>query len=109
MAVVVFPDSIMYANSARIAGFAADSRLPAISGWGSLARNGFPLTYGPNLRDLYRILARYVGHVLRGANPGEIHVELPRNVQLVINARTAQNLGITIPQSLLRRADEVIR
>jgi putative ABC transport system substrate-binding protein len=64
--------------------------------------------YGPNLRDLYRGLARDVNRTLRGARPEDLPVELPRTVEFVVNARTAKALGISLPQSIVLRADRVI-
>ena len=107
-ALIVFPDAVMFANSERIARFAIEAKLPAVSGWERFADAGLLLTYGPNLRDTYRILARYVDQILRGTNPGELPVELPRSVELVVNARTARALGVRLPQSILLRADRVI-
>jgi putative ABC transport system substrate-binding protein len=107
-AVVVFPDYYMWVNRERISRLALDARLPAISGWPSFAESGLLLNYGPNLRDLYRGLARYVNRILRGAKPDDLPVELPRSVELVVNARTAKALGITLPQSIVLRADRVI-
>jgi ABC-type uncharacterized transport system substrate-binding protein len=105
---VVFPDSIMSASRERIVRFATEAKLPAISGWAAFADSGLLLSYGPNLRELYRALARYVDRILRGAKPSELPVELPRGVEFVVNARTARMLGIKIPQSILARADKVI-
>jgi putative ABC transport system substrate-binding protein len=107
-ALVTFPDGVMVANSGRIAQFAVDAKLPTVSGWASFADNGFLLTYGPNLADSYRGLARYVDRILRGAKPSDLPVELPRTVELVLNTRTARALGVTIPQSTLLRADRII-
>ena len=105
---VTFPDSVMLANSGRIAKFAATEKIATVSGWPSFADNGFLLSYGPNLADTYRGLARYVDRILRGAKPGDLPVELPRTVELVLNNRTAHALGVTIPQSALLRADRII-
>ena len=66
------------------------------------------MTYGPNVRELYRSLAGYVDRILRGANPAELPVEIPSKVFLALNAVTAKSLGVTIPPSFLARADEVI-
>lgn len=107
-AVVVFPDYFMFVSRERISRLALDARLPAISGWPSFAESGLLLNYGPNLRDLYRGLARYVNRILRGAKPEDLPVESPRTVELVVNAQTAKTLGIKIPQSILLRADRVI-
>jgi putative ABC transport system substrate-binding protein len=107
-ALVVFPDSVMFGLSDRIARFASDARMPAVSGWAPFAESGLLLSYGPNLRDLYRSLARYVDRILRGTKPFELPVELPSSVEFVVNSRTSKALGITIPQSILVRADRVI-
>jgi putative ABC transport system substrate-binding protein len=107
-AVVIFPDYTMFVNRDRLARLAIEAKLPAISGWPSFAESGLLLNYGPNLRDIYRGLARYVSRILRGAKPEDLPVELPRTVELVVNARTAKALGIKIPTSILLRADQVI-
>jgi putative ABC transport system substrate-binding protein len=107
-ALVTFPDGVMVDNSGRIAKFAVSAKLPTVSGWASFADNGFLLTYGPNLADTYRGLARHVDRILRGAKPADLPVELPRSVELVLNVRTARALGVMIPQSALLRADRII-
>ena len=93
----------------RIAAFSLQSRIPAIDGWAPFARQGNLLTYGPVIEDVYRRLATYVDRIGRGARPAELPVELPAKVELVINLKTARTLGVTIPESLLQRADELIR
>ena len=98
----------MFVNRERVSRLALDARMPAISGWPSFAESGLLLNYGPNLRDLYRGLARYVNRILRGAKPEDLPVESPRTVELVVNAQTAKALGIIIPQTILLRADRVI-
>ena len=105
---LVFPDGIMHANAARIARFAVERRLAAVSGWAAFADNGLLLSYGPNLRDAYKGLARYVDRILRGARPAALPVELPRTVEFVVNLKTANALGIKIPNSIRLRADRVI-
>jgi putative tryptophan/tyrosine transport system substrate-binding protein len=107
-ALVTFPDSIMLANSRRIADFAMAAKIPTVSGWASFADNGFLVTYGPNLAGTYRGLARYVDRILRGAKPSELPVELPRNVEVTLNNRTARALGVTISQSAFLRVDRII-
>jgi putative ABC transport system substrate-binding protein len=71
--------------------------------------DGGLMSYGENLRTAYRHAASHVNKVVRGANPGDLPVEQPRVFELVINLKTAKTLGLTIPQSILLRADEVIR
>jgi len=105
---VVFPDHYMTVNRDKISRLSLDAKLPAISGWPGFAESGFLFNFGPNLRDLYRGLARYVNRILRGAKPQDLPVELPRTVELVVNARTARALGIQLPQSIVLRADRVI-
>jgi putative ABC transport system substrate-binding protein len=107
-ALVVFPDAIMYRNRELISQLAAVARLPAVSGWSSFADSGLLFNYGPNLRDIYRSLASYVDRILRGAKPGELPVDLPRSIELVVNLRTARALGVKVSQSVLVRADRVI-
>jgi putative ABC transport system substrate-binding protein len=107
-ALVVFPDAGMFDVSDRIARFASEAKLPSVSGWAPFAANGLLITYGPNLRELYRSLARFIDRILRGAKPTDLPVELPTKFELVINLRTAKALGLTVPPMLLARADEAI-
>ena len=107
-AVVVFPDAVMYRNRELISQLAAVARLPAVSGWSSFADSGLLLNYGPNLRDIYVRLASYVDRILRGTPAGELPVDIPRTIELVVNLRTARALGIKLAQSVLVRADRVI-
>ncbi len=104
---LVFPDGVMVANAARIAQFAVERRIAAVSGWATFAENGFLLSYGPNLSDSYKDLARFADRILRGTRPADLPVELPRTVELVINNRTARTLGIKIPPSIALRTDRV--
>ncbi len=87
---------------------AAKQRLPAIYEWGENARAGGLIAYGPLLAELDRRVAVYIDKILKGAKPGDLPVEQPTKFELVINLKTAKALGLTIPQSLLVRADQVI-
>jgi putative ABC transport system substrate-binding protein len=95
--------------AARIASFSIKNRIPAVDGWAPFARQGNLMIYGPVIEDVYRRLAVYVDKILRGAKPADLPVELPTKVELVINLKTADALGLKIPQSLLVRADDVIQ
>jgi putative ABC transport system substrate-binding protein len=101
--------SLFYVRRRQVADLALQHRLPAIHAIKEYAQSGLLMTYGANLPHLYRQAARYVDRIVRGAKPADLPVERPTRFELVINLRTAQALGITIPQSLLLRADEVIQ
>ncbi len=107
-AIVVHPDALMIEQRAAIARFSLERRIPVISGWAVLADSGSLMTYGPNLQACYRRLAYFVDRILRGAKPAELPIELPNTVELVVNLKSAQALGITVPPSILLRADRVI-
>ena len=96
-------------NRQRIVDLAAKYRLPAIYGMGPWVRAGGLMSYGPNEADVGRRIATYVDKILKGAKPGDLPVEQPTKFDLVINLKTAQALGLTIPPTLLILADEVIR
>jgi putative ABC transport system substrate-binding protein len=98
----------MTLNRARIIGFAAQNRLLLVSGWGPWAAEGGLLSYGPDLDAVTRRAASHVDRILKGARPADIPVEQPTKFELVINLKTARDLGLTIPPSLLARADRVI-
>jgi ABC-type uncharacterized transport system substrate-binding protein len=108
-ALFVFPDAGVIGNSEKIAGFSVKKRILAMSGWAEFAERGNLLTYGPVLSEGYRRLAVYVDKILKGAKPMELPVELPRKFELVINLKTATQIGLTIPPNMLARADRVIR
>jgi len=95
-------------HRAEIIDFAARHRLPAMYGLREFADAGGLLSSGTHLADLSRRGAHYVDKILKGANPGDLPIEQPTKFELVINLRTATALGITIPQSILVRADDVI-
>ena len=107
-ALFVQADGVFYAHRTRIADLAARHRLPAIYGPKEHVEAGGLMAYGPNLADNYRRGGIYVGKILGGAKPGNLPVEQPMKFELVINMKTAKALGLTIPPSLLLRADQVI-
>jgi putative tryptophan/tyrosine transport system substrate-binding protein len=107
-AIVAFPDLLIMSQANAIAQFAARRRIPSVSGWPEFARQGNLMTYGPGLA-VWRQVAGQVDKILKGARPTDLPVEQPTKFELVINLKTAKALGITIPQSLLQRADEVIQ
>ena len=96
-------------HSATIAALAVKHRLPTIGGARRFAEGGGLLAYGASAVDLWRRAAVYVDRILKGAKPAELPIERPTKFELVINMQTAKALGLTIPQSLLVRADEIIR
>ena len=107
-AFVVQGDSVMFNYRGQIAEMALRNRLPAASVQRELAEAGFFLSYGADLRDLYRRSAFFVDRIFRGAKPADLPVEQPTKYELVINLKTAKALGIIVPPTLLTRADEVI-
>lgn len=94
---------------AQIAEQAARQRLPAMYELRSFAEAGGLVSYGPDLQDMYRRAASFVDRIFKGAKPGDLPIDQPEKLELVINLKAAQPLGLTIPRSLLLRADEVIR
>ena len=107
-ALVVLADAVMLENRERIAEFATRHRIPAVSGWSTFAQSGGLLTYGPRLSESFRRLAYFAARVIEGASPAELPIEQPTIFELVINLRTARAIGLTMPPTLLARADEVI-
>jgi len=107
-AIVAFPDAGMMRYGEQIAAFSLKHRIPAISGWAQFANSGNLMSYGPNLRDVFRRLATYVDKIHKGARPADLPVELPTSVEMVVNMKTAKALGLKIPNSILLRADKVI-
>lgn len=105
----VLPDPTLGAHASKIAALAEKARLPSVSGSGTYADAGGLMSYAPSLPELARISGGYVAKILKGAKPAELPVEQPTKFELVINMKTAKQLGVTIPQSLLARADRVIQ
>jgi putative tryptophan/tyrosine transport system substrate-binding protein len=107
-ALIALGDSQLITNRARIVDFAAKSRLPAMYGTQDYMDAGGLMFYGPNVAEMFRRAATFVDKILKGAKPGDLPVEQPTKFELVINMKTAKALGLTIPQTLLLRADHVI-
>jgi len=93
----------------QLADLAAKCRLPSMHGFRKHVEAGTLMSYGPNLSNQFRQAAAYVDKILKGAKPAELAVEQPTRFELVVNLRTAKAFGLTIPRSLLLRADEVIQ
>jgi putative ABC transport system substrate-binding protein len=108
-ALIVVDSSRAFGQRVQIAAVAAKHRLPALAGFREFAQAGGLMAYGASLPDMHRRSATYVDKILKGATPADLPVEQPTKFELVINLKTAKALGLTIPQSLLVRADEVIR
>jgi putative ABC transport system substrate-binding protein len=105
---IVVSSRLMTTNRARILDLASQARILLVSGWGPWAAAGGLLSYGPDLDAVLRNAATYVDRILKGARPADLPVEQPTKFQLVINLKVARALGLTIPPSLLARADHVI-
>lgn len=102
-------DGVVGAHAKRIADFAIARRLPVASGWDYYARAGYLMSYGAGLQSLYHYLAGYVDKLLRGARPADLPVERAPKVELVVNLKTADAIGLQLPATLLARADEILR
>ena len=96
-------------NQKRIVGFALKSRLPSMYFYREAVDAGALMYYGADLADSYRRVATYVDKIFKGAKPADLPVEQPTKFELVINLKTAKQIGVTIPQKVLARADRVIR
>jgi putative ABC transport system substrate-binding protein len=108
-ALITFSDPLTNSERRRIVDFAVRSRLPMISETRSFADTGGLMTYGASVADLVRRSAIYVDKILKGAKPADLPVEQPTKFELVVNLKAAKALGLTIPPSLLLRADQVIQ
>jgi putative ABC transport system substrate-binding protein len=105
---VVMPGVFMNVHRATAISLAARFNLPAVYSSLDYSKDGGLLSYGPSLNDIFRRAASYVDRILRGAKPSELPVQLPVKFEMAVNAKTAKALGLTVPQSILLRADEVI-
>jgi putative ABC transport system substrate-binding protein len=107
-ALIVATDPFFFARRGQIATFAAQQNLPAIHFHRSFVAAGGLISYGATITDEYRVAGVYTGRIFAGEKPGDLPILQPSKVELVINLKTAKTLGLTVPQSLLARADEVI-
>jgi putative ABC transport system substrate-binding protein len=107
-AVLILSSPFIGANAKLAADLTLRHGLPAVTLFSEFARNGGLMSYGPNILDIYRHVGGIAAKVLQGSKPADLPVELPTNFELIVNLKTAQAMGITIPTSILLRADEVI-
>lgn len=108
-ALIAVEDYLVFTDRSRVVDFAAMSRLPAIYGLREFVDAGGLMSYGTDRRDLFRRCATYIDRILKGARPADLPVERPTKFELAINLKTARALGLTIPSSLLQRADHIIQ
>ena len=106
--IIPFGDPLTINNAPRVAALAAEHRLPALYLFRLFVANGGLISYGPDFPDLFLRAGGYVDNILKGTKPSDLPVEQPTKFELVINLKTAKALGLTVPPSLLARADEVI-
>jgi len=109
LVLVIQPSPFTYRRRNELIDAAMNQGLATIFAWPAAAREGALIAYGPDYADLYRRAASYVDRILKGAKPGDLPIQQPTKFELVINLKTAKALGLTIPQSLLLRADEVVQ
>ena len=108
-AVIVIADTVLLEHRTRIADHAVRRRLPTVFAVGEFVEAGGLLAYGPSLSDSFRRAATYVDKILKGASPANLPIEQPTTFELVVNLKAAKALGLTIPQAVLQRADQVIQ
>ena len=104
----MLPDPSTFAGRDQIAQWALKNRIPTSATFKEFAQSGGLMAYSADTRDLTRRAAAYIDRILKGTKPGDLPVEQPTKFELVINLKTAKALGLTIPPSLLQRADQVI-
>jgi ABC-type uncharacterized transport system substrate-binding protein len=108
-AVLVMESPVFFSQRKQLADLAIRDRVPAVYPVGEYVEAGGLMTYGVHITDLYRRAAKYVDKILKGAKPADLPVEQPTKFELVINLKTAQQIGLTIPQRVLLKADRVIK
>jgi putative tryptophan/tyrosine transport system substrate-binding protein len=107
-AMIVFPDSLTLARRKEIAEFAAAAKIPSMYGWSEFVDSGGLASYGPALAENFKTLSIFVDKILKGANAGELPIEQVRKIGLTFNAAAAKAMGLTVPATILLRADKVI-
>ena len=107
-ALIVTSDSVFGTHRKKIIEFTGRNRIPTMYAWGEAVDEGGLMSYVPSMSWRYHRAANFVGRILKGANPGALPMEQPIRFELVVNMKTAKVLGLTIPQSVLVRADRVI-
>jgi putative ABC transport system substrate-binding protein len=108
-ALLLPPDTMIHTSRVRIAEFALKHNLPSVSVWREYAEAGGLLVYGVSIPDLFRRSVSYIDRILKGARPGDLPIEQPTKLEVIVNLKTAKALGLTIPPVVLARADEVIQ
>ena len=108
-ALIVFAHGFAVLHRGRIIELAAREGLPTMYGWSEFVEAGGLMSYGPDIPAMVRRAASYVDRIVKGAKPGDLPIEQPTRLELIVNLRTAKALGLTIPQSTLLRADEIIQ
>ena len=105
---VITANPTFYRDAQLLLQQAFEVGLPTICEWGEMARSGCMIGYGPSRSELRRRLAHYIAHIFQGAAPGDLPIEQPTHYEFIVNLKTAKALGVTLPPSILARADEVI-
>jgi putative tryptophan/tyrosine transport system substrate-binding protein len=103
------PNPLAFANRGQIASLAQKNRLPSMYGQNEFVDAGGLMSYGPSVPHMHRRAATYVDKILKGRTPADLPVEQPTKFEFIINLKTAKQIGLTIPQSMLYRADRVIK